>query len=430
MAERRIAVVGAGLAGLAAGVELEREGIAVELFERTRLLGGRATSFHLNGMEVDNGQHVFLGCCTELIRFVERLGMAGHLYLQDRFDALVLSRNGGASRLRAAPLPAPWHLLAALIGYRHLGWRAKLSVARALASIAGARGERMPFAEWLARRRQGREALSAFWEPFFIPALNAPLDSVSTADAAFVVATAFLADSGAARFGYSTVPLARVAAAAADRIGCVHLGTPVLSVDVTPGEGEARGLIVGGGARVPFDAIVIAVPPPQLARLLGEPERFGLPRLDLYGPHAIIDVHLWHDRGRLGMDFAALIDSPVQWVFEKGAGYLCCSMSAADEQLRRQADELVRCCWDEVVATIPGLAGARLVRGWVTRSREATYVARAGSERPGAATSMPNVAIAGSWTNTGWPDTMESAVRSGRAAAKYVMDALSGARVG
>jgi len=429
VAERRVAVVGAGLAGLAAGLELERAGVAVELFERTRLLGGRATSFRMGGAEVDNGQHVFLACCTELIQFVEQLGMAHVLHLQQRFDALVLSRERGASRLRAAPLPAPWHLVAALAGYRQLSWAAKLSVARTLERAARARGDATPFAVWLARHRQGREAMRAFWEPFFVPALNAPLDQVSTADAAFIIATAFLADAGAARFGYSAVPLARIAAAAAERLDRVHLGTPVLGVDVMPGDNEARGLIVGEGSRVPFDAVVIAVPPPQLARVLGEPERFGVPPLDAYEPHAIIDVHLWHDRGRLGLDFAALIDSPVQWVFEKGDGYLCCSMSAADEYLRRQADELVRCCWDEVVAAVPGLARARLVRGSVTRSRDATYVARPGCERPGPATALANVAIAGSWTNTGWPDTMESAVRSGRAAAQYVIDALSGARV-
>lgn len=436
MAARRVAVVGAGLAGLAAALELERAGLAVELFERGRPLGGRATSFQVGGVEVDNGQHVFLGCCTEFIGFVERVGMRDCLHLQDRFEALVLSRDGGASRLRAAPLPAPWHLVASFLGYRHLSWPAKLRVIRALAAARGARGvggarrqSHDTFAAWLARRRQPADALRAFWEPFFVPALNAPLDRVSAADAAFVIETAFLAHAGAARVGYSTVPLARIAAAAAERLHRVHLATPVLCLDAAPGDGLVRGVVVAGGERIPFDAVVLAVPPPQLARLLGGPERFGVFGLAGYEPRAIVDVHLWHDLGSLGFDFAALLDSPVQWVFEKGEGYLCCSMSAADEQVGRPADALVERCWREVSAVVPGLAGARLERGSVTRTREATFVAKPGRERSGQATGLANLAIAGGWTNTGWPDTMESAVRSGRAAARHLLAAPRGGRV-
>jgi squalene-associated FAD-dependent desaturase len=420
-------VVGAGLAGLAAALELEEAGVSVELFERGRLLGGRATSFHVGGVEVDNGQHVFLACCTELVDFVGRLGMGACLRLQPRFGALVLSRRGGASRLRAAPLPAPWHLAASFLGYGHLGWRAKLSVARALAAARGDRRPEGTFAEWLARHGQGEETLRAFWEPFFVPALNAPLDRVSAADAAFVIATAFLADAGAARFGYSAVPLARIAAAAAARLECVRLTTPVHSLCVPADGGEVRGLVVGDGERVAFDGVIAAVPPPQLARLLRDPARFGVSGLADYEPHAIVDVHLWHDRGRLGFDFAALLDSPVQWVFEKGHGYLCCSMSAADEHVELPSDELVRRCWGEVAAVAPGLAGARIERGSVTRTRDATYVARPGARRQGPATGMANLAVAGSWTDTGWPDTMESAVRSGRAAARHLVAALGGA---
>ena len=423
MAARRVAVVGAGLAGLAAALELERAGLAAELFERGHLLGGRATSFQVGGVEVDNGQHVFLGCCTEFIAFVERVGMKDCLHQQDRFEALVLSRDRGASRLRAAPLPAPWHLVASFLGYRCLSWRAKLRVMRALASASSARHSRDTFAAWLASRRQPADALRAFWEPFFVPALNAPLDRVSAADAAFVIETAFLAHADAARFGYSTVPLARIAAAAAATLDRVHGAAPVSCVDVVPGDRVVRGLVVGG-ERLPFDAVVLAVPPPQLARLLGEPERFGVFGLAGLEPHAIVDVHLWHDAGPLDFDFAALLDAPVQWVFEKGEGYLCCSMSAADEQVDRPADALVERCWRAVSAAVSALAGARLERGSVTRSREATFVAKPGCKRPSQGTGMANLAIAGGWTDTGWPDTMESAVRSGRAAARHLLARL------
>lgn len=423
----RVAVIGAGLAGLAAAEELQRAGVTVELFERSRLLGGRATSFELGGVEVDNGQHVFLGCCTELLDFIDRVGMGACVQLQDRFDALVLSRRAGASRLRAARLPAPWHLVASFTRYRHLGWAGKARIARALAAARSAQRSTETFAEWLARHGQTDETVRAFWDPFFVPALNAPLDRVSAADAGFVISTAFLSSADAARFGYSTVPLARIAAAAAERIGTVHLGTPVLCLDVDASARRVQGVVAGGGERMPFDGVIAAVTPTQLARLLGEAERLGVAGLDAYEPHAIIDVHLWHDRGSLGFAFAALLDSPVQWVFEKGEGYLCCSLSAADDLVGESADTLVQRCWNEVTAIVPGLVGAQLVRGSVTRVRDATFVARPGATRPGPATGLSNLAIAGAWTNTGWPDTMESAVRSGRAAARHLASALGGA---
>ena len=422
MAPLRVGVVGAGIAGLAAAVELKQTGCEVDLFERSRILGGRATSFRINGHEVDNGQHVLLACYTEFLGLVRTLGMANHLHLQDRFDVLVLSRRGEGSRLRSAALPAPWHLMISFLGYRHLGWGAKLAVARALAHARDAGASSGTFAEWLARHGQGEEALRGFWRPFFVPALNAPLERVSAADAGFVLRTAFLQDSGAARIGYFTVPLARLADAAAGRLDHVHLSTPVVGLDFPSGERAVVAL--SGGGSLAVDAVVVAVPPPQLAGLLGVTDRYGLPPIDGYEPRPIVDVHLWHDRGHLGFDLAAVLDSPVQWVFEKGAGYLCCSMSAADDHVRHPSLDLVALCWGEVQRAIPALARSRLLHGSVTRSPEGTFLARPGVARPGPGTAVPRLAIAGSWTDTGWPDTLESAVRSGRAAAKHLLGVL------
>jgi len=416
VARQRVAVIGGGLAGLAAAVDLKEAGWEVVLFERSRLLGGRATSFTVGGVEVDNGQHVFLGCFTEFQDFVHRLGLGHTLRLQDRFEALVLSRRGPGSRLRAAPLPPPWHLLVSFVSYRHLGWRAKAQVARALFRARRGASPGETFDAWLERLGQGAEARRAFWEPFFVPALNAPLDRVGAGEALFVLRTAFLAGGEAARIGYCTVPLARLAAAAAARLDRVVLARPVVSVEV-PGD-ERAVVVLAGGDQVTVDAVVAAVPPPQLARLLGRPESYGLPPLGGYAPRPIVDVHLWHDHGSVGFDFAALLESPVQWVFQKAPGYLCCSLSAADRSISRPVDELVREAWDEVRAAVPSLGGASLLRGWTTRTPEATYAPPDGVPRPGPATARANLAVAGSWTDTGWPDTMESAIRSGRAAAR------------
>jgi squalene-associated FAD-dependent desaturase len=407
----RVAVVGAGLAGLAAADALGQAGCRVELFERGRLLGGRATSFTVDGEEVDNGQHVFLGCCTEFVDLAAGLGLGDRLRLQERFDVRVFAPGHRPARLRAAGLPAPWHLAAGFAGYAELGWADKIRVARALLAASRRRDQR-PLAAWLDERRQSPAALAAFWEPFFVPALNAPLDRVTVAEAAFIVRTAFLSDAGAARFGFLTVPLARLAEAAAARLEAVHLRAPVTSLD------ELRG----------FDGVVLALPPDRLGRVLGDPAAFGLPPLDGYVTRPIVDVHLWHDRGPLGFDFAALLHSPVQWVFEKAPGYLCCSLSDAGEVVSWPEERLVELGWTAVGERVPALAGARLRRGAATRSPDATYAAPPGVRRPGPATSAANVAIAGAWTDTGWPDTMESAVRSGRAAARHLARSLTEVR--
>jgi squalene-associated FAD-dependent desaturase len=415
----RVAVVGAGLAGLSAALELHDRGYDVEVFERSRLLGGRATSFEVGGREIDNGQHVFLHCCDRFIGFVERVGMGHALHEQVRFDALVLARDGTSSRLRAASLPAPFHLLASFAGYAHLDVGGRLRVARALASAAlgPGRDPQLTFDQWLERNGQNAATRRAFWDPFFIPALNASFDRVSAADALFVISTAFVRDASAARFGFSTVPLAHVAAAAARQIGDVQRSTAVLAVDVDDRGVELR---LPDERRARFDAVVLAVSPRGTAKLLGTPERFDVRALETYDPYPIVDVHVWHDRGALGFDFAAVLDSPLQWIFEKSEGYVCCSISAAGEVLTVPTAALEQLAWQELCAFVPGLRGGRVVHAAATRNPEATYLPRPGAQRTLQRTSSPRVAIAGSWTETGWPDTMEAAVRSGAAAADWI----------
>ena len=395
----------------------------MEIFERTRLLGGRATSFEIGGREIDNGQHVFLHCCDRFIAFVDRVGMRGALREQERFDALVLARDGTQSRLRAASLPAPFHLLASFAGYAHLDAGARLRVARALASaaFAGAPDPEQTFDDWLTRNGQNAETRRAFWDPFFIPALNASFDRVSAADALFVISTAFLRDASAARFGFSTVPLAHVAAAAAARASKVHVATGVLALDVRD---DAVELTLADDRRERFDAVILAVSPRTTAKLLQSPERFAVRALETYDPYPIVDVHIWHDCGPLGFDFAAVLDSPLQWIFEKEAGYVCCSISAAGEVLTVPTAELERMAWTELQAYVPALRDGNVVHAAATRNPEATYLPRPGALRTLQRTSHPRIAIAGSWTETGWPDTMESAVRSGAFAAEAIVENL------
>jgi squalene-associated FAD-dependent desaturase len=419
MAPRRVAVVGAGLAGLSAAVALRRAGWDVEIFERRRLLGGKATSYVVDGIEVDNGQHVFLGCCTEFIDFVTGLGLGDRLHLQDRFAATLLKPGDPPLTLRAATLPPPLHLLPVLLGHRYLPRRSRLEVVWA---ILAARRDAPPsetFADWLERHHQGELARHWFWDPFLVPALNAPAAEVAANDARFVINTAFGGDRRAACFGFVDVPLARIAETAAERAGPVHLRAGVTGL--IERDGAIAGLRLADGAEQDFDAVVLAVPPDALVRILGEPGRFRIVGLDRFKTAPIVDVHLWYVGGTLDFDFAALLDSPIQWVFQKAPGYLCCSLSAAGELTTRPEAELIDLCHQELTRAIPALRSARLEHGAATRDPDATFVPAVGLRRPGPAPTYPTLAIAGAWTNTGWPATMESAVRSGRAAARLIM---------
>lgn len=418
MATGTVAVVGAGLAGLAATTELSRRGYRVELFERTRLLGGKATSFTVNGNEIDNGQHVFLACCSDWLDFVAQLGLSDQLYLQPRFEVLLLLKNGAPRRLRAARAPAPAHLLPVLLRYPGISLGGKTSLVAALRRVHRSIDPQSTFSQWLDEHHQDQATRRNFWEPFIVPALNARLDEVSAEAALFVIKTAFLDHASNGRIGYARVPLARVAARAAESAARVHLRTPVTGLSVD--HGDVMGIQLEGGRRLDFDAVILAVPPAALRRLLGEPDRFGISGLGALQTRAIVDVHLWYEGLDFPFDFAAVLDSPIQWVFRKAPAYLVCSLSSADALVGWTEEELVHLAETELRAVLPQLRSRSVARAVATRDRDATFIPTPGIRRPGPATTVRNLAIAGAWTDTGWPATMESAVRSGRAAARLV----------
>ncbi len=424
--EPRVAVVGAGLAGLTAGLELAKRGWRVDIYERSRLLGGKATSFEVDGHEVDCGQHVVLACCTATVDLIAELGLRESLYVQPRFEVTVLSRRRPPAPLRASGLPAPMHLMTGFARYPHLTTIDRFLIGRALVAARYDRNPEGDMAAWLRRHRQSARALRAFWDPFLVPALNAPLDRVSAAMGLFVIRTAFLGDRDAARIAYLTVPLARLAEAAAARTDGVHMRQAVIGLHH---DGErVTGVKLSGGAGAACDACVIAVPPRRLAAILEDVPAAGVEGLEAFEAMPIVDVHLWYDRPVLGCDFAALLNSPVQWVFEKSPGYVCCSLSAADELVGRPESELVELGRAALAAVLPQAARARLLRGAATRDPEATFIPAPGVRRPGPSTNLSNLVIAGAWTDTGWPATIELAVRSGRTAANTLFRNAAGWR--
>lgn len=419
-----VAIVGGGLAGIAAAVALGEAGHRTTLYEARPRLGGATCSFTRNGLNVDNGQHVFLRCCTAYRGLLDRLGVAGRVHLQDRFDVRVLTPAGGRGRLRRGALPGPFHLLPALAGYRLLGPADRLRAMRVSLALrrldpADPALDRTYLGSWLAAHGQRERARRALWELFSMAALNVGVEDAALGPAAMVFRTALFGRAGAADIGVPSVPLGELhgtaARAAIERRG----GTVRLSAKVTAVE---KGSVLVDGNRVEASAVIVATPHEQAAALVPEdaaPDRGRWRGLDA---SPIVNVHVVYDRRVTEVPFAAVVDSPVQWVFDKtrAAGlrdgqYLAVSVSAAGHWIDTPT-ALVRTTFVPALERIfPAARQARIIDFFVTRERRATFrqCPGSGALRPEAATRWPGLFLAGAWTDTGWPDTMEAAVRSG-----------------
>jgi squalene-associated FAD-dependent desaturase len=454
---RRVVVIGGGLAGITAAVALRDAGAEVTVLESRPRLGGAATSYARAGMMVDNGQHVFLRCCTHYTALLARLGVTDSVAIQDRFDVTVLAPDGPA-RLRRSALPSPLHLARALAGYRllTLAERAKVgraALAFALADPASTALDGQPLGQWLAARGQGERARRRLWDLFIISALNIDGDQASTALAAKVIKTALLGRRDAADIGIATVPLGRLhadaTAALLGRLGAqIRLGARATAVERLAGGGFVvrlgRGEPTGADAEelpeavesdaVLADGVVLAVPPEQAARLAGTATFDQAAAWTGLGYSPIVNVHVIYDQRVTDLPFVAAVDSPVQWVFDKtrqagveSGQYLAVSVSAADDLVDVPTAAIRELFVPALERLFPAAAKATIRDFFVTRERRATFRQGpgCGSLRPGAGTPVPGLVLAGAWTATGWPDTMEGAVRSGHNAARELTSVLA-----
>jgi squalene-associated FAD-dependent desaturase len=410
-------VVGGGLAGIAAAFELADAGAEVTLLEARPRLGGATFSVERDGLWLDNGQHVFLRCFTDYLGLLRRLGVAADVVLQDRLDIPVVAPDGRRSRLRRSGLPAPFHLGGSLARYRFLSPAERLRVfpaARALAKIDlddPALDERT-FADWLAEHGQSRAALAGLWNLITLPACNLPADEASLALGAMVFKVGLLEDSSAGDLGYAAVPLQRLHGDAAER-ALADAGVEVRT--------KARVRSLG---EVDADAVVLAVPHDEAASLVPE-----LAQVRGLGFSPILNVHVVYDRRVLDEPFAAGFGTPVQFVFDRtdSSGlergqYLAVSVSGASAYAERTQDELRAEFLPALADLFPRAGDAKIERFFVTREPEATFRGSPGTAalRPGP-TAVDGLFLAGAWTATGWPATMEGAVRSGLAAARAAL---------
>jgi squalene-associated FAD-dependent desaturase len=443
---RSVTVVGGGLAGITAALDCADGGAQVTLLEVRPRLGGAAYSFERDGLLLDNGQHVFLRCCTAYRDLLERLGSASSVALQPRLEIPVLSPGREPAVLRRSPLPAPLHLAGALARYPHLSVRERLSAAlaaRALGRLSRAqaleleRSEGYTLGRWLSERGQGQRALDALWDLVALPTLNLRAADASLALGAFVLQTGLLEHADAGDIGFHLRPLSET------------LGAPALvalreaGVDVRLGwrveqvmmEGQEFA-VCGNGCALRSAAAVVAVPHVRagamLEPLLGDRAR----AFEEIGSSPIVNIHVVYDRRVCEHEFAAGVGTPVQYLFDRteAAGvtegqYLAVSVSGAHEEMQMSAEQLRDRYLSALEQLLPKAREARVLRYVASREHAATLAAVPGVEgkRPAAQTAVPGLALAGAWTDTGWPATLEGAVRSGHAAAQVALETLASA---
>ncbi|WP_164418033.1 hydroxysqualene dehydroxylase HpnE [Streptomyces salinarius] len=445
---RHAVVVGGGLAGVTTALALADAGVRVTLLEGRPRLGGLAFSFQRGDLTVDNGQHVYLRCCTAYRWFLDRIGGAALAPVQERLDVPVvdLARTEGnrLGRLRRDALPVPLHLGRSLATYPHLSLAERASVGRAALALKGLdladpALDTQDFGSWLTAHGQSARAVEALWDLVGVATLNAVAGDASLGLAAMVFKTGLLSDPGAADIGWARVPLGelhdRLARKALDSAGVrTEVRTRVTSVSVNENGGWS---VQVPGETLEADAVVLAVPQREAHDLLPDGALDAPENLLRIGTAPILNVHVIYDRKVLATPFLTALGTPVQWVFDrteasglKEGQYLALSQSTAQHEIDEPVAALRERYLPELERLLPRTRGAEVKDFFVTRERTATFAPApgVGRLRPGARTKAPGLYLAGAWTATGWPATMESAVRSGVGAAAAALGALGRSR--
>lgn len=418
----RVIVIGGGLAGLAATAALGGAGFRVDLFESRAFLGGRATSFAIDSEVIDNCQHVLLGCCHNLLDFYRRLHVGRDIRFYREFT--FVEPGGRISVLKPGPLPAPLHFLGSFLRLKFLNAADKLSIARGLAALRREYPSRtdldsITMLDWLREKKQTPQAIRRFWSPVLVSAINEEPARMAAMHGFQVFRLGFLAGPDACEMGVPAVPLGQLYSSEVWKdFGDVslHLRAPVDRIRID--SGIAYGVEASGHVHtadyyvccLPFERINQAAP--------------GL-ALDLSGfEHSpITGIHLWFDRPVTDLPQIALLDRTIQWAFNKSEGrYLQLVVSASRTLVEMPRADIIALAVRELAEFLPAVRAATLVKAHVIKEVRATFSAKPGLEplRPPSRTKVPNLFLAGDWTKSGWPATMEGSVRSGYLAAEAV----------
>jgi len=443
-----VGIVGGGLAGLAAACALAEGGWDVTLFERKPFLGGRASSYEHpgTGEVVDNCQHVLLGCCTNLRDFYRRLGVEDKIRWYERIT--FIEPGGRSSCIAPSWLPAPLHSASSFLQFKLLSLKDKLAIARALLGLVSGVPEDSSedFLTWLRRKGQTQRAIDRFWAPVLISSLNEELDKTSVKYACMVFRDAFLKSSEAGRMGVPTVPLSELYGVA-ERYITARGGRVLLRSTVDQVASGLSGVTVRSGeGEFCFDYAISAVPFHHLGRIL--PESAASNELRRKVSHLrtvpITGIHLWFDREITPLEHASLLDRNIQWMFQKskileshtaaesvaGAGsYMELVVSSSKNLLEMGRAEIIELALKELAEFFPAAREAQLVKATVIKEVHATFAPAPLSEeyRVSPASAWPRLFLSGDWTATGWPSTMEGAVRSGYLTAEAVCQAAGDA---
>jgi squalene-associated FAD-dependent desaturase len=426
-----VVVVGGGVAGIVAALDCAAAGAEVTLVEVRPRLGGAAYSVRRGELWLDNGQHVFLRCCTAYRALLARLGSEPLVELQPRLDIPVLAPGREPARIRRSGAPPPLHLAGALLRYPHLTLRERLSAARAARALARLQpDDSRTLGAWLTEHGQSEHAIAVLWDLIALPTLNLPAAEASLELGAFVFQRGLLSAADAGDVGLHRAPLQEIigdpAAHALAQAGVrVHLRWPAQRVTAIGG----RFAVVGSDSWLGADAVVVAVPHERAAELVPPEALRGALWPGALRSSPIVNLHVVYDRRVTEHRFAAGVDTPVQYLFDRsppqwqGRQYLAVSLSGARAEMRMSTAALRERFLAALTELLPGAGSARVEHFSATKEHAATFSALPGTAalRPGAGTAIEGLALAGAWTATGWPATLESAALSGHAAAQSVL---------
>jgi len=420
-----IVVIGGGLAGLAASAALAGAGHAVQLLEARPFLGGRATSYEVGNGEqaefIDNCQHILLRCCVNLLDFYRRLGVEDSIAFHREFT--FIEPGGRRSGFKRGLLPAPAHFAESFLRLSFLNLREKLAVARAMRAIdrehLRADLDRITMQQWLLEKQQPPRVIERFWRQILVSAINEELDQMAASHGFQVFRLGFLARSDSYEMGVPAVPLGELYGQDAwERVGNVNLRLRTAVSRVTLAGGAVRG-VIAGDQELRADYYISALPFERADTIL--------PQLGLdtgaFSHSPITGIHLWFDRPVTDLPHATLLDRTIQWMFNKREGrYVQLVVSASRGLSDMPRAEVIALALKEMAEFFPAVREARVEKAHVVKEIRATFSAKPGLEerRPTARTAIPNLFLAGDWTRSGWPATMEGAVRSGYLAAEAV----------